>query len=115
MVYLGRIVGVAPYADGEPVPLPYYAVAKLSSNGDGTIEGIFAMPVDRPVDLDMIEGITLTRHLERGIYYLGWDFNDMRKRGRWTLCRPVTGNLEIYSGKIPKDIDDGPTPAETSP
>jgi hypothetical protein len=46
MVYLGRIEGAKSHTDDEPVPLPYYAVAKLSNNGGGTIEGIFAMPVD---------------------------------------------------------------------
>jgi hypothetical protein len=72
------------------VKTPYCAVANISDISDGTVEGIFAFPVDGPQqgelndekdpDLGAWEPDTC------GIYYLGKDFKDVVRRKKWVLC-----------------------------
>ena len=83
--------------DDQTSESSYYAVAKVSDRRDGTIEGVFVFPIGSEHMLDD----PLTKHFERGIYYLGRNFVDIKERSQWQLIEALKDtNLEIYPGML---------------
>ncbi|KAH7070842.1 hypothetical protein FB567DRAFT_633796 [Paraphoma chrysanthemicola] len=105
LVHLGRIEAVRAASIAETlVETPYCAVARISERNDGTIEGIFAIPIDGPRDGEFLDEeddeMIAWEPPVRGIYYLGKDFEDVAKQ-TWTLCRTLEeDNVKIVFPRL---------------
>lgn len=72
----------------------YTAFMKLSADNSGRVEGVFALPVNHEQAIYS----PLVNDLQRGLYYLG---RDMEQMGTWELCEAVDADIMIWHGKIP--------------